>query len=175
MKKLRPYYLLAFFLFSFSNCKKSNGSKLDNPYGLPNATQNGSMVFACRINGQNRIAAANITSQNGNISKDSVTVFSGFGDAFYFEDVSLIVYGNVKINTPYVLEDTMQTGFSYDTDSTCFGISSNVIFIYKAYGTITFTKLDSINKIISGNFSLKVPVPGCDTLNFTDGRFDVRY
>src|SRR5580693_9529297 len=158
MKKLHLYYLLTLLLFSFSNCKK-DGSNSDNPYGLPNATQKGSMVFACRINGQNRIAGSDIISQNGNISKDSATVFAGFGDAYYFERVSLIAYGQVKINYSYTLGDSLQTRFLYDTDSTCNGISSNVTFVHNAYGTITFTRLDSVNKIISGNFSFKVPMP----------------
>ena len=174
MKRLKLFYVLTFLLLAFSNCKK-DGSNSDNPYGLPNATQNGSIVFACRINGQNRIAGSGSNSQNGNISSDSVTVFARFGDAYYFEVVSLIAYGQVKINFPYSLEDGLQTSFLYDTDSTCFGISSNVTLTRTAIGSFTFTRLDSVNKIISGNFSFKAPVPGCDTLDFTDGRFDVGY
>jgi hypothetical protein len=131
------------------------------------------MIFACRINGGNRIAKSSIFSQNGNISKDSVTVFAESG-IHYFERIGLIVYSDVKLNYSYNLGDSIKTRFTYDTDSTSLGIPSS-INVNKAFGTVTFTRLDSTNKIISGIFSFKVPIPDCDTLNFTDGRFDVRY
>ncbi len=171
MKKLQPYCFFIFFLFFLSNCYKQ---KLDNPYGLPNVTQNGSMVFACRINGQDRIAKSDIVSQIGNIATDSVFVGGGFGDVYYYERVGWIIYGNAKLNIPYNLGDSISTAFLYSTDSTCLGIPT-LIYVNTATGTITFTKLDSINRIISGVFAFKVPMPNCDTLNFTDGRFDIRY
>jgi hypothetical protein len=172
MKKLRIYCLLTLLFLSFSNCKK-DGSNSDNPYGLPNATQNGSMVFACRINGQSSEAKPSIFSQNGNISRDSVTVFAEFGTAYY-QRVGIIVYSAVTLNHSYDFSDSAKTRFIYDSDSTCFGVPGYLI-ARRAFGTITFTKTDTINKIISGTFSFKVAVTGCDTLNFTDGRFDIRY
>jgi hypothetical protein len=174
LKNLCLYYLLTITLFSISYCKK-NSADSDNPYGLPNATKKGLRVFACRINGSNRIAGPGIISQNGNISFDSVTVFGEFGDPYYFEHLGFTVYGSVKINFPYSLTDSIQTRFQYDTDSSCLGYPSNLTLVNHAFGSITFTRLDSVNKIISGTFSFKAPVPGCDTLNFTDGRFDVGY
>jgi hypothetical protein len=174
VKKLYLYYLLVLIPFSFSNCKK-DGANSDNPYGLPNATQKGLRVFACRINGFSRIAGSGSFSINGYVTSDSVAVAGEFGDANYFERVGFIVYGNVKINFPYSLTDSIQTKFLYGTDSTCFGVSSNLTFVDYAFGSVTFTRLDSTNRVISGTFSFKAPVPGCDTLNFTDGRFDVGY
>ena len=176
MKRYLPYYLLTLCMFSFSDCKKDKRSQPDNPYGLPNATHNGSMIFAWRVNGQNQIVASDLYSQKkGKITKDSTTVFSSFGNAYYFGVLTFVVYGNAMIQKPYDLSNPVQTKFIYGTDSTCMGISSTVTAINEALGTLTFTKLDSLNKIISGNFSFKIPVPGCDTLNFTDGRFDVGY
>jgi hypothetical protein len=174
MKKLHLYNLLTLLLFSFSNCKKA-GSNSDNPYGLPNATQKGLRVFACRINGFNRIANPSSSSMNGYVTSDSLAVGGEFGDANYFERVGFTVYGNVKINFPYALTDSVQTKFLYGTDSTCFGVSSNLTFVNHAYGSVIFTRLDSVNRVISGTFSFKAPVLGCDTLDFTDGRFDVGY
>ena len=41
-------------------------------------------------------------------------------------------------------------------------------------GTIQLTKFDTVNKIVSGIFdSLAFPIPGCDTLYVTSGRFDL--
>jgi hypothetical protein len=174
MKRFLPYYLLTLFIFSFSDCKKDKGSQPDNTYGLPNATQSGLMMFACRMNGQNVISSVT-SSQNGKIAKDSIWVFSSFGNADYFGMIRFLVYGNAMTHVQYDLSNPMQTEFSYSTDSTCMGISSNITSVNTALGTLTFSKLDSVKKIISGNFSFKVAVPGCDTLNFTDGRFDIGY
>jgi hypothetical protein len=176
MKTFNLYCFLIFFLLAFSNCKKEAGPKADNPYGLPNATEKGSMVFACRINGQNRIAKAGSISQGASISRDSVSAFGGFGTpSSYFESILLQVYGRVNLNIPYDLNDTIKTKFFYDTDSSCFGISSDVVKVYRAIGTVTFTKIDSVKKIISGTFLFRLPIPDCDTLNFTDGRFYISY
>ena len=174
MKRLKLFYILTFLLLAFSNCKK-DGSNSDNPYGLPNATQKGLRVFACRINGFNRIAGPGSFSINGYVTSDSVAIGGEFGDVNYFEHVGITVYGKVKTNIPYLLNDSMKIKFLYGTDSTCFGVSSSLTFVDYAFGSVTFTRLDSANKVLSGTFSFKASVPGCDTLNFTDGRFDVGY
>jgi hypothetical protein len=175
MKRIVPYYILCLILFSSAECKKNNTPVVaDNPYGLPNATQNGSDIFACRVNGQNRIAKTTSGSQGGYITKDSVSVGGAFGKAS-FENIALLVYGKVNLNTPYRLDDTVKTKFFYDSDSSCFGITADVVKVFKASGTVTFSRIDSVKRIISGTFLFNVPIPNCDTLYFTDGRFDINF
>jgi hypothetical protein len=62
-----------------------------------------------------------------------------------------------------------------------FGFISNSCFIdyydtsvYRN-GSLTLTKLDKSNHIISGNFSATIFKTGCDTIHITDGRFDMKY
>jgi hypothetical protein len=175
MNKLMPFYLLAFIVSFFFNCKKDNSPKADNPYGLPNISQSGVGVLAWRENGQNRIAQNNISGQNAYILADSVAAF-GMVTSTYYESVLLQVYGNAKINIEYDFTDKVHTKFLYSTDSTCYGgVSSNVLNVSDAIGGVIFSKIDGVNRILSGTFQFKVPVSGCDTIYFTDGRFDIRY
>jgi hypothetical protein len=62
----------------------------------------------------------------------------------------------------------------FDTDSTCQQIVT-VTYVYPRTGRITFTKVDTVNKIISDSFEVQIPIPGCDTLSATYGRFDILY
>ena len=175
MKKFFLFYVIVLLLFSFSNCKKDNGPKSDNPYGLPNATQSGLGTVACRINGIDFIAKGGTYSvPTGEYSSDSTTLGASFGSN-YFLIFAVHVKENVQLNVAYQMYNNSNLSFVYLSDSSCFGISSNVINVFTAIGSIKFSRLDSVNKIISGTFSFQVPIPACDTLNFTDGRFDIQY
>jgi hypothetical protein len=173
MKKYLPYYILTLFILSFSDCKKDT-VKYDNPYGLPNATQTGAGIFAWRLNGENMVAKNDIYRQIGKYSSDSTTLGAVFGNNYYLI-FGIHVIGNAQLNSSYSINDNNNLRFYYGSDSTCFGISSKSIQVDTAFGSITFTRVDSVNKIISGTFSFRVPIPNCDTLNFTDGRFDMHY
>ncbi len=168
-------YFLAFILFSLASCRKDDSPKADNPYGLPSISQTGAGVLAWRKNGQNRIAKNNIIAQNAYISLDSVAAF-GSVTSTYFELVLLQVYGKAELNIEYDLQDKVKTHFLYGTDSTCYdGVSSNVLNVENAIGSVRFSRIDSTNKIVSGTFHCKVPIPDCDTIYITDGRFDIGY
>jgi hypothetical protein len=173
MNKILPYLIILISILAFSNCKKYT-LEYDNPYGLPNATQTGESTFACRLNGENLVAKGGINDQGGRYSSDSTILGATFGKLSYlFFDIHVI--GNAQLNLPYSIGNDNNLTFQYSSDSSCLGISSKIIEADTAIGSITFTRLDSVNKIISGTFSFKVPFQNCDTLNFTDGRFDIHY
>ncbi len=169
MKRLQLYSLFILNVFALSNCYKQ---KLDNPYGLPNATQNGSMIFAGQMNGKNFIVGWFDT--RGNITKDSVRISASFGHNFY-NIIYICLHGKIETNHPYDLSDSINTVFQYGTDSTCSAAQSFSAEVFTASGALTFTRLDSVKRVISGLFSFRVPMPECDTLNFTSGRFDFIY
>jgi hypothetical protein len=169
------YYLSCLILFSFTQCNKNSLFKSDNAFGLPNASENGSRVFACRLDGQNRIAIGDIIAQNALVSADSVSVFAAFAAQGYTERIKIAIYGTVQINHAYKVDDTLHCKFLFSSDSTCQGHSTRFTTVFSAYGSIVFTRIDSIAKIVSGTFDFKVPMPDCDTLSFTYGRFDVLY
>ena len=42
-------------------------------------------------------------------------------------------------------------------------------------GKMSISKLDNVNRIISGTFSCSIIHAGCDTLKITEGRFDFKF
>ncbi len=156
ISKLLLVLILIFSCFCFAECHKDKSPTPDNPYGLPDATQTGKGMFACRINGVNAIAKNDIDHIGGWMSsnRDTLRVFGSFGKN-YFQVLSLGTNKkNKQINSPYLFQDTLLTSFLYGTDSTCLGISSGFPDITKAEGSITYSKLDTVNMIVSGDIQL---------------------
>lgn len=63
----------------------------------------------------------------------------------------------------------------YSSDSSCNGISSQVVNSYSKTGAIQLTKFDTTDKIVSGTFNFDFPISDCDTLHVREGRFDYHY
>ena len=42
-------------------------------------------------------------------------------------------------------------------------------------GSLIITKLDRTNRIVAGTFTAKLYKAGCDTINITEGRFDMKF
>jgi hypothetical protein len=181
------FLLLLFALLCFAQCKKEQKAPLEQ---LPPETQTGANTFGCLVNGivfkpggaqlsggslqanyQNlgnipgggyhlRIAAISRYS-NGNESKsiglftDSLQIVEG-GEYILSdtEGPAFALYGYYKVTPPVV----------YDFETT---------FLYS--GKLKISKFDPINQIVSGTFSFKAAKSNGDTINITDGRFDVRY
>lgn len=176
-KIILPALLLV--TLSFSYCKKDKSPEPDNPYGLPNGTQTGRGIFACRINGVNSIAKPGVFNVHGGIHNDTLGVRGKFSTGAFFNFISLGIYGQFNLLQQYNLQDTIHTYCFFATDSTCNNAGA-VANIYPNNGTIVITHIDTTHpnttlNVISGTFSFEVPIPGCDTLNVTDGRFDVVY
>jgi hypothetical protein len=161
-------------------CKKDSGPPPDNPYGLPNATQEGRNIFACRVNGQNWISESGIHNMGGGITdtsfgvhgRKSISATSGeqydFGIIGYF----------IQSNSTYSLNDTAHKFVRYFGVSVgCFAPNGgySTVMIKGYIGEITFTKVDRINKILSGKFWFNIKTDYCDTMKVTEGRFDIKY
>jgi hypothetical protein len=176
MKQLL-YTILIFMLFTNNQCKKDTTPAADNPYGLPNATQTGANMFACRINGVNQVAKNSIYTIGAWMSPNDDTLnVGGQFSGTYFQSITLgSINKNRTVNQAYSLEDAGQTSFYYATDSICNAVPSSVVKVFKAKGIITYSKIDATNKIVSGTFNCTFLVPGCDSIRVTDGRFDIKY
>jgi hypothetical protein len=167
--------------FCFAQCKKNNNtSTSDNPYGLPNATQNGTGIFACLINGQKFIAGYQDNPfahdyQNGYLFYGDTLIITGEPkNGGYFQLIDFSINGNLHQGQIYNIDSVNVIAF-YISDSTCQSISSSEVRSYSRTGTIELTRFDSANQIISGIFNCAFAIPNCDTLHVTDGRFDYHY
>jgi hypothetical protein len=140
MKKIQtmPLAALLFICFCFAQCHKDKTPAPDNPYGLPNATQTGAGVFACRINGINAIAKNDIYHQGGGASiNDTIAVKGSFIIGRFFATIYVGLESNAMENVTYSLADTIHTYCFFITDSTC-QVIGNVTAIKSKIGTVIF-------------------------------------
>lgn len=172
---------LAIFLL-ISSCIKHKTIEPDNPYGLPNATQEGKNIFACRVNGENWIGKEKpgLDYYIDVYFKDSFMVVRGTQE----KDKTLERY-NIIVNTKYLLTNINIP--LYDTINSYpefYVIGTNCFINTGGYGSIkrkgyegglTITRADTIKKIVSGTFWFNILTDYCDTMKVTDGRFDIRY
>ncbi|RDC62942.1 DUF6252 family protein [Adhaeribacter pallidiroseus] len=85
----------------------------------------------------------------------------------------LILYAfHLSTSGTYSFSNKRSSGVSYTDHKTgCEYASRDSINTYSS-GTLTITKLDLNQRIISGKFEFTLAKPGCDTIKVTDGRFD---
>lgn len=161
-----------------NQCKKGTDNYMndDNPYGLPNATQTGRDIFACRVNGQNWIAKTDIYNLGAYVSIGNDTLsFGAGGGGIPFSRLSFFIRNPQQAIT-YRLND-LQTKYGWvfitPASNPCVGATYNS---YSIDGSLTITKFEVATKIVSGTFNCIIPLPNnCDTLKITDGRFDIKY
>jgi len=161
-------------VFCLSQCRKDN-PKPDNPYGLPNATQWGAGIFACLINGQKYIAKRRPGYIDGTVIVGDTLYVSAYSTQ-KFQYTSILIYiKNFTHETKDYSIDSINIGVACYSDSTCLGFAGSTTSFSKT-GNIVITKFDTTHRIVSGTFDgFTFPIPGCDTLYVTNGRFDYHY
>ena len=184
-------------------CPKPYTPPPDNPYGLPNATQTGADVFACRINGVNWIVDDDSMvyrypsfSVGTSFSKSNVRTSFSIGASGSIEAaigaMGFVVNQPIQQGATYRLNDTTKAYASaMSFFATCGPVSGygNAQWNTSADGSLTITHFSGTytvpscctygtydaNAIVSGTFWFYIVPPGCDTIQVTDGRFDINY
>jgi len=180
MKKCLLFFtMISLMALAINGCKKSKDPEPDNPYGLPNATQEGKNIFACRVNGENWIAEKKFGYFIEVVMRDTFLLIRGSKQDDEIERYTIRMNNeSVESNRKYLLNDTLKRYAEfYATGSECFnanlGYGSVRSFAHE--GELLLTKVDTIQKIVSGIFWLNILTDHCDTMKVTDGRFDIRY
>jgi hypothetical protein len=188
MKHLFLKTAILLFAITFLKCENN-----DPQEQLPPITQTGANTFSCIINGEILIpkdAKGNLGGPGGPRKGLSVYYFQNKNfeiDAGNFRDVGGDnIYININnlnsIGTYNFGLSSVQPASTFKPDYPyCWaGITDN-LDNEKRYlsntnsGTITITRLDNVNKIISGNFELTVfnnNDPN-EIIRITEGRFDI--
>ena len=170
--------LLAFFALSLLfSCKR------EDP--LPAATRKGANIFGCKVNGK-------VWIPDGG---------GGFGgikpiEGGYYEDVDgnranvyIYTYRSDKTKIDIYLRNVTKVGVYQLNQSTGIRFTELRPLNYGAYfpdpgqafvtnpqytGTVTVTRADTVNYIVSGTFEFTVYDPDSkQTVHITDGRFDI--
>ncbi len=172
-------FLLSAFLittlFTFNQCKKDKITEPapDNPYGLPNATQTGANIFACRVNGVSWISKTDIYNLGASISNDTLNLGGG-GGGLLMNGLGFSIK-QIQQGQSYLLNTTIYPSGNVFITNAINSCVSGTLNARTISGTLILTIYDLTNKIVSGKFSCTIPIPQCDTLKITDGRFDIKY
>jgi len=176
---MRNLFLLTsiLFLFSFARCNKD---RLDSN-GLPPATQSGKNTLGFLLNGQPWTPRGNSLTANLSIDFDPGYNDGIFGIVAYNfitpsnEQFTIAVRDSLNfIQAPvtlYLNNNNSLYGVSFNKPCYYFSSYSDV----QSTGSLTLTKFDKTNHIISGTFNATLWRSGCDTIRITEGRFDMRY
>ena len=172
MKKIKliiPFLLIA-ILFSFK-CRKNEVLPQ-----LPAETQTGANTFGCKINDTIYLPtgtpftcpAYNVQyykSDGALLIKTSSTCASGLNVYLY----------NVSQAKDYEIFNPIANAYYYrnsrNSNSNC-NLYERLNSVQT--GTVTITRLDLINKIVSGKFNGILKIAGCPDIVITEGRFDFK-
>lgn len=173
MKGYLPFTLI-FFLFGLtgSNCSQ-NGEPKTELEKLPPITSSGRYTFGCLVNG-NAMVPDNTLDVPASYQFGMLQVtgrVSTMAIHFYLDDsvikpipftASFDGSGHARVSIGY-FDDERQC--HAETDGTA-----------GKTGTITITRFDRINYIVSGTFSFVLEMPnGCPEFTVTEGRFDTQF
>ncbi|MBS1580175.1 MAG: hypothetical protein JST29_11090 [Bacteroidetes bacterium] len=176
MKHIYSLLIITIFAISCSSCKKSTPDPVSQ---LPPETQTGANTFGCLING---VAFKPKGSLFGPPSLQCAYQYLNGG--YYFQlgasdDLHSISVGTdslkIKENTTYQLLSFNNAGvasgqYNYYGGTIIPPVHTNPLYP----GSLSITKYDSINQIVSGTFWFNV-VYNNDTVRITNGRFDMHY
>ncbi|WP_068823120.1 hypothetical protein [Pedobacter psychrophilus] len=171
---------LCFLLTTGMQCKKD---KTDTP-GLPTATQEGKNTLGFLLNGEAWTpkgllgSSANLSIDVDLTYKKGVFNISAYNSTSYKPDVIYFGLGikdslnNQSIPVTYLLTNESLFGVYFSNDDCTLDYFNSSI---KRSGSLTITKLDKVQRIISGTFDANLSLNGCSDVKITQGRFDMKY
>ncbi|WP_201977508.1 DUF6252 family protein [Hymenobacter rubidus] len=170
-----PVYLGLLLLTQCSKCKKDDPAPIDQ---LPPATQTGANTVGCLLNGQPWAPVGNGTSQSFQVNYDP-TLSNGVFDLRAYKynggsngDQYIVLFLNpFQSAGTYDLSNSSVTNVTFNNPQTGCYYNSRDSGVY-CRGQLIITLLDTKAHIIAGTFEFTLAKPGCDTLKFTQGRFD---
>jgi len=188
-------HFLIYFAFALCTSLTQCSKTIVDSNGLPPETQTGSGTFACKINGvvwQYKNADNFYTTPKTRWEFDP-TMYGGYlsiGGIRYSDGInadailslvadSLLTNKEKTVNKYYGIDYGINYINYSSTNRVCREFYTTPIIDssknFYSSGKLTLTKLDQNARIIAGTFYCTIYQTGCDTLRFTEGRFDLKY
>ena len=172
MKKL----LITLYILTLCACSKDD-KPVDPVDTLPPITQTGENTFACLINGKPFFSSSNrrafYTYADGAYT---LGISGSRTDAIGLRSINLVALDMLDGVTEgsFQLTTRGSNGFSarYTIDG---GLVLDVGTTDENPGQLTITRFDLNEFIVSGTFEFSVKDEDGNVLNFTDGRFDLKF
>jgi len=170
MKK-QFYTKTLLFLFLISIILVNQSCELfdddDTKEQLPEATQSGKNTFGFLLNGE----IVNIRN-----TSNQTAIYQGGFIQFGAGGVYIVAIDPFSTDMPYEFGDI---GAGTSRARYTAKVSENSFCAYEYsdtfQGSVTFTKIDKVNYIISGIFEFSTKKDGCEDIKITNGRFDLKY
>jgi hypothetical protein len=144
------------------------------PDTLPPATQEGKNTFGCLVNGKVWLPGGSVNCLEAQYYHGMFMVGSSKQVKDRIQSINWAykpIYGPGTYYFKYTIAGSPGAGFIDYSDTTNWkSTDKDSLYTY-----VTVTRLDSIKRIISGTFRLRFTPPGNDTLDITNGRFDMKY
>ena len=178
MKKIITCTLIL-TVFCFAECKKNK----PDSNGLPAVTQEGKNTLGFMLNGQTWVPQGNNGTGNLDLYYDE-TFQEGVFNLSAYRNVlttngnrqSLVMYGDsIQVAQRINLPNKNKFGLTFwDEAKHCtYDTFDSTTQILSGY--FDLKKLDKVNRIFSGEFEIKFKKAGCDDVQITQGRFDLKF
>ena len=153
--------LFIFLLVLLGSCGNDDDTSKNPIDQLPPATQTGENTFGFLVNGK-PVSITNSSKMTA-IYQGGLLQFGG-GGVFMLvpEPFTINTQNNLTGKARYLVDPNPELGCHYEFENT-----------YE--GTVTFTKIDTENFIISGTFEFSTVTEDCEDVKITNGRFDMWY
>lgn len=176
---MKNILLVAFTAILFASCKKEVAE-------LPPATQTGAHTFGAKVNGANWVPRGFLSIP----AHDALSVHVLANGDMYINATDM-ASSPTEYEFEILLKNVTGTG-TYQLNTTTTYPTSNVSYAYyvkrtmtpqdewitsaNATGSVTITKYDVQNKILSGTFQFNLVdyYDATKTMSVTDGRFDIK-
>jgi hypothetical protein len=170
------FYTLLILLSLGAACSCSKNS-INPSNTLPPATDTGENTLGFVIDGQVWVPQGNNGTSRLDLSYDpqlygGTMLLNGYSitsdtdrEYFYLNGIEINQVGTHQIGGE---DSNIVAGFT--AANYCEYISDDNY----SEGSLTITRFDLEERIISGKFQFRMATPSCDTINVTDGRFDMR-
>ncbi len=173
--KLISLLLLLTTVFTFSQCKKNK----DTPQ-LPPETTTGAMTFGCKINGE--VFVPRDGRGKSGLFVQYVNLGSGPGGGWHLNIPAIDWQSSSPLKSLHIETDSLLLieGMNYSFNSLkgfpfAFYDATNTYLASNDSGSLFIKKHDQIAHILSGTFSFKGTNSTGQTVDITEGLFDIRY
>ena len=173
-------FMLILAVAAVSCAKRGNGNS-ENSGPLPPATQTGANVLGCYLdktpyiieNNQNTFDFAAGLGNDTFFIAGCPAPYATYWRSLHYLEIEM--YHGLQVGVAYAATDNNHIRAEYEVDSTCLYDGYDGPDVTACAGTVTLTKFDQVKRIMSGVFDVKFAIPGCDTVELSDGRFDFKY
>ena len=184
----KMWLLYVCLLACLGGCKQC--LKAPAPNKLPDATQTGANTFGCMLNGNLWVAQGSRSGFNpGQRPNPNINYDATYNGGALDVSGSIILDDETQSNMVITGSNIGSIG-TYSLNKAKSGIHfehtnfvNSLVYYNDGYegdmfsgGELTITKLDKVNKIISGTFYITIEKPKLGKkIVITDGRFDIKY